>query len=169
MAFKLANTKMGLVSQAADVLGGYDATGALCGNTMLHKDEAGEPFTLHRTLQTLPGVCTPLPPTLRALSNQLLNEACDPDRARLWAWRSRGGLQIIVPRLNESSAGWRVDKLETNVAGHKHWCLYFNGDEHVKILPTDTALVELESSLRAYVRDLAALDIMDSLPESVVT
>ena len=172
LAFKLAKTKMGLVSHAADVLGAYDATGSLCGNTMLHKDEAGDPFTLHRTLQTLPGVCTPLPPTLRALSNQHLSEACDPVRAGLWAWRSRGGLQIIVPRLNESSAGWRVDKLETaetNVAGHKHWCLYFNGDKLVKILPTDTALGELESSLRSYVRDLAALDIMDSLSESVVT
>ncbi len=42
---------MGLAPWAADVLGADDPSGRRCGNAMLHKDERGDAFTVHRTLQ----------------------------------------------------------------------------------------------------------------------
>jgi hypothetical protein len=148
LGFKLARIPMGLAPLAADVVGSDDPSLRRCGNTMLHKDEAGQPFTLHRTLQTIPSISTPIPPHLSALTDSLLYEASAPEAARRWRWRSRGGIQKIVPRLNDSAAGWRVEKQEVDDSEHLHWCLYMDSDTEVRIEEVDKEIMDLEYSLR---------------------
>jgi hypothetical protein len=50
---------MGLAPWAADLLGADDPSGRRCGNAMLHKDERGDAFTVHRTLQVQRGFSGP--------------------------------------------------------------------------------------------------------------
>ena len=169
LAFKIAGVDVGLAPLAPDALGADDPSGRQCGNTMLHKNEAGNVFTLHRTLQTLPSTPTPLPPYLRELSDSMLEKAASPSGARLWHWKTSTGMQRLVPRLNDSAPGWRVEKQEVDHYGNLHWCLYMDADTHVRIQEVDKKLHDLESSLRGYMRDLAALEVMGTLGASVVT
>ena len=119
--------------------------------------------------QTLPSVPTPLPPYLAALEDAQLMEAASPAAARLWQWRTRGGLQSLAPRLDSAGAGWRVEKEDVDSANHLHWCVYVEGDGEVGWEQAPQEIWELEDELRRYVRELAGLLVMDTLLDSVVS
>ena len=169
LAFKMAGVDMGLVPLAADVVGADDPSGRRCGNTMLHKDELGRPITMHRTLQTLPGVPTPMPDALGELSDETLRQAAAAGGVRLWQWRSRGGRQALVPRLNDAAEGWRVEKLDVDHSQHLHWCLYFDDDSSVHLEAVDEGTRQLEDALKGYMLDLAATGVLETLGSSIVT
>jgi hypothetical protein len=60
LAFALARRPAHLVASPPDVLGAPDPSRRFCGTAMLHRDAAGQPAWVHRTLQTL--VSSPPPP-----------------------------------------------------------------------------------------------------------
>jgi hypothetical protein len=114
-------------------------------------------------------VPTPLPTHLAALEDEQLLQAASPAAARLWQWRTRGGLQSLAPRLDAAGGGWRVEKEDVDSANHLHWCVYTEGDSELVMEQAPEEIRELEDELRGYVRDLAELLVMDTLSDSVVS
>mmetsp|Transcript_21930 Transcript_21930/g.34355 ORF Transcript_21930/g.34355 Transcript_21930/m.34355 type:complete len:91 (-) Transcript_21930:294-566(-) len=87
----------------------------------------------------------------------------------MWALKTSEGLQRIVPRLNDSAPGWRVERQEVDAFGHLHWCVYLDQDATVTFSEPDSGIKKLERQLGGFLSDLGSHNIMETLDVSVVS